>query len=191
MYDYLSGRVALRKPGYAVIDVGGVGYRVDITLSTYERLPREGAAKLFTYLKVTDDDLRLYGFLTEREREVFLKLVEGIQQLGPSKAIAILSSVSPEELMRAIEEGDVGYLRRIKGVGEKIANRLIVELKGKLPPEAGIGAGGTSMNDEAVRAMMSLGYDRKPAEEAVRRAQKDLGEKATMEDLIRRSLQHV
>ena len=191
MYDYLSGRVAVRKPGYAVIDAGGVGYRVEITLSTFERLPREGTAKLFTYLKVTDDDLRLYGFLTEREREVFLKLVEGIQQLGPSKAIAILSSVSPEELMRAIEEGDVAYLRRIKGVGEKIANRLIVELKGKLPPEAGMGAEGASMNDEAVRAMMSLGYDRKPAEDAVRRAKKDLGEKATMEDLIRRSLQHV
>jgi holliday junction DNA helicase RuvA len=191
VYDYLSGRVAVRKPGYAVIDSGGVGYRVEITLSTYERLPREGAAKLFTYLKVSDDDLRLYGFLTEREREIFLKLVEGIQQLGPAKAIAILSTVSPEELMRAIDQGDVAFLKRIKGVGEKIANRLVVELKGKLPAEAGMGAEGASMNDEAVRAMVSLGYDRKPAEDAVRRAHKDLGEKATVEDLIRRSLQHV
>ena len=191
MYDFLSGRVAARKPTYAVIDAGGVGYRVEITLSTFERLPREGAVKLFTYLKVTDDDLRLYGFLTEREREVFLKLVEGVQQLGPSKAIAILSTVSPEELMRAIDEGDVAYLRRIKGVGEKIANRLVVELKGKLPPAAGLDGGGTSKNDEAVRAMMSLGYDRKPSEEAVRRALKYLGEKSTVEDVIRRSLQHV
>jgi Holliday junction DNA helicase RuvA len=191
VYDYLSGRVAVRKPGHAVIDVGGVGYRVEITLSTFERLPREGSVRLFTYLKVSDDDLRLYGFLTEREREVFLKLVEGIQQLGPAKAIAILSTVSPEELMRAIDQGDVAFLRRIKGVGEKIANRLVVELKGKLPPEAGLGAAGASMNDEAVRAMMSLGYDRKPAEEAVRRAMKDAGDKATVEDVIRRSLQHV
>ena len=191
MYDFLSGRVAVRKPTYAVIDVGGVGYRVEITLSTFERLPREGAVKLFTYLKVSDDDLRLYGFLSEREREVFLKLVEGVQQLGPAKAIAILSTVSPEELMRAIDEGDVAYLRRVKGVGEKIANRLVVELKGKLPPAAGLDAGGTSKNDEAVRAMMSLGYDRKPSEEAVRRALKDLGEKSSVEDVIRRSLQHV
>lgn len=191
MYDFLSGRVAVRKPTYAVIDVGGVGYKVEITLSTFERLPREGAAKLFTYLKVTDDDLRLYGFLTEREREVFLKLIEGVQQLGPSKAIAILSSVSPEALMRAIEEGDVGTLKRIKGVGEKIANRLVVELKGKLPAEAGVGGAAASMNDEAVRALMSLGYDRKPSEEAVRRAMKDLGDKAAVEDVLRRSLQHV
>lgn len=191
MYDFLSGRIAARKPGYAVVDVAGVGYRVEITLSTFERLPREGSVKLYTYLKVTDDDLRLYGFLNEREREVFLKLVEGIQQLGPSKAIAILSAVSPEELMRAIDEGDVNTLKRIKGVGEKIANRLVVELKGKLPPEAGMGGEGASKNDEAVRAMMSLGYDRKPAEEAVRRAMKDLGEKSTVEDVIRRSLQHV
>lgn len=191
MYDFLSGRLAVRKPGYAVIDAGGVGYKVEITLSTFERLPRDGTVKLYTYLKVADDDLRLYGFLTEREREVFLKLVEGIQQLGPAKAIAILSTVSPEELMKAIDQGDVAFLRRIKGVGEKIANRLIVELKGKLPAEAGMGADGSSMNEEAVRAMMSLGYDRKPAEEAVRRSVKDLGPKATVEDVIRRSLQHV
>lgn len=191
MFDFLSGRIAARKPAYAVVDVNGVGYRVEITLSTFERLPREGGVKLFTYLKVSDDDLRLYGFLTEREREVFLKLVEGVQQLGPAKAVAILSSVSPEELMRAIDEGDVNFLKRIKGVGEKIANRLVVELKGKLPPEAGMGSESASKNDEAVRAMMSLGYDRKPAEEAVRRALKDLGEKSSVEDVIRRSLQHV
>ena len=191
MFDFLSGRLAARKPAYAVVDVNGVGYRVEITLSTFERLPREGSVKLFTYLKVSDDDLRLYGFLTEREREVFLKLVEGVQQLGPAKAVAILSSVSPEELMRAIDEGDVNFLKRIKGVGEKIANRLVVELKGKLPPEAGMGTEASSKNDEAVRAMMSLGYDRKPAEEAVRRALKDLGEKSSVEDVIRRSLQHV
>lgn len=191
MFDFLSGRIAARKPAYAVVDVNGVGYRVEITLSTFERLPREGGVKLFTYLKVSDDDLRLYGFLTEREREVFLKLVEGVQQLGPAKAVAILSSVSPEELMRAIDEGDVNFLKRIKGVGEKIANRLVVELKGKLPPEAGIGSEAASKNDEAVRAMMSLGYDRKPAEDAVRRALKELGEKSSVEDVIRRSLQHV
>jgi Holliday junction DNA helicase RuvA len=191
VFDFLSGRIAARKPAYAVVDVNGVGYRVEITLSTFERLPREGSVKLFTYLKVSDDDLRLYGFLTEREREVFLKLVEGVQQLGPAKAVAILSSVSPEELMRAIDEGDVNFLKRIKGVGEKIANRLVVELKGKLPPEAGIGSEAASKNDEAVRAMMSLGYDRKPAEDAVRRAVKDLGEKSSVEDVIRRSLQHV
>ena len=70
MFDYLSGRLALRKPSYAVVDVGGVGYRVEISLSTYRKLPREGSVKLLTYLRVSEDDLRLYGFATEREREL-------------------------------------------------------------------------------------------------------------------------
>lgn len=191
MYDYLSGRIAVRKPTYAVIDAGGVGYRVEIPLSTYEKLPREGSAKLYTYLKVTDDDLRLFGFATEREREIFLRLVEGVQQLGPSKAVAILSSVSAEELSRAIEEGDVAFLKNIKGVGEKIANRLVVELKGKLPAAAGKGEAAASLTKDAVTALQALGYDRRQAEEAVRRAQRDLGGEAPVEDVIKRSLAHV
>ncbi len=191
MYDYLSGRIAVRRPTYAVLDAGGVGYRVEIPLSTYEKLPREGPAKLFTWLKVSDDDLRLYGFATEREREIFLRLVEGVQQLGPSKALAILSSVSAEELSRAIEEGDVAFLRGIKGVGEKIANRLVVELKGKLPAAAGKGEAAASLTKDAVTALQSLGYDRRQAEEAVRRAQRDLGGEAAVEEIIKRSLAHV
>jgi len=191
MYEFLSGKLAVRRPGLAVVDVGGVGYRVEIPLSTYEKLTREGAVKLFTWLKVSDDDLRLYGFLTEREREVFLKLVEGVQQLGPAKAIAILSAVTPEQLLQAVEAGDVAFLRGVKGIGEKIANRLIVELKGKLPAAAGKDGAEPSMNEEAIRAMVSLGYERRPAEEAVRRAVRELGAKAAVEDVIRRSLSHV
>jgi len=191
VYDFLSGRVAVRKPDYAVLDVNGVGYRVEIPLSTYEKLPREGVVKLFTYLRVSDDDLRLYGFLTEREREIFLKLVESVQQLGPAKAISILSSVSPEALARAIEEEDVAFLRNIKGIGEKIAHRLIVELKGKLPSAAGKDDSGSSTSKDAVGALVSLGYDRRQAEEAVRRALKDVKGEASVEEVIKRSLTHV
>ena len=191
MYDFLCGRIAQRKPSYAVIDVGGVGYRIEIPLSTYEKMPREGTVKLFTFLRVSDDDLRLYGFLTEREREIFLKLVEGVQQLGPAKAITILSSVSPEALARAIDEEDVPFLRNIKGIGEKIAHRLIVELKGKLPSGAGNEGGDSSTSKDAVAALVSLGYDRRQADEAVRRALKDLKVDATVEDVIKRSLTHV
>lgn len=191
MYDYVSGRLAARKPSYAVIDVGGVGYRIEIPLSTYEKLPREGAVKLFTWLRVSDDDQRLYGFASERERELFLKLVESVQQLGPAKAITILSSVSTDALARAIEEGDVAFLKNIKGIGEKIANRLIVELKGKLPSEAGKDGGEPSTTKDAVAALVTLGYDRRQAEEAVRRAQKDLKGGAAVEDVIKRSLLHV
>ena len=191
MYDYLAGRLTVRKPSYAVVEAGGVGYRVEIPLSTYEKLPRDGDVRLFTFLKVSDDDMRLYGFLTEREREIFLRLVEGVQQLGPSKAIAILSSVSPDGLARAIEEGDVTFLKNIRGIGEKIANRLIVELRGKLPAAAGKEGPESSITRDAVAALVGLGYDRRQAEEAVRRACKDLGEKAAIEDLIKRSLANV
>jgi Holliday junction DNA helicase RuvA len=191
MFDYLSGRLAVRKPTYAVVDVGGVGYRVEIPLSTYEKLPRDGDVRLLTWLKVSDDDLRLYGFATEREREIFLRLVNGIQNLGPSKAIAILSSASPDELIRAVEEGDTAFLKNIRGVGEKIANRLVVELRGKLPADAGKDSPASSLTQDAVSVLVGLGYDRRQAEEAVRRARKDLGEKTTIEDLIKRSLAHV
>lgn len=191
MYDYLSGKLAVRKPSYAVVEAGGVGYRVEIPLSTYEKLPRDGPVKLFTWLRVTDDDLRLYGFATEREREIFLRLVEGVQQLGPSKAVAILSSVSPEELARAIEEGDVAFLKNIRGIGEKIANRLVVELKGKLPAAAGKEPPEASLSRDAVAALVSLGFDRRQSEEAVRRARKEVGADGAVEELIKRSLAHV
>lgn len=191
MYEYLTGRLVVRKPSYAVVDVGGVGYRVEIPVSTYERLPREGVVRLFTYLRVSEDGHRLYGFATETEREIFLRLVEGVQQLGPAKAVSILSSCTPEDLRRAIEEGDVAFLKNIRGVGEKIAHRLVVELRGKLP-EAGEKEGeGASLTKDAVGALVALGYDRRQAEEAVRRAQKDLGAGASVEEVIKRSLAHV
>lgn len=193
MYDFIQGRVVVRKPDFVVIEAGGVGYRIDIPLSTYEKLPREGTAKVFTYLKVAEDEHRLFGFATERERDTFLRLVQAVSGLGPSKAVAILSSVGVEELVRAIDEADVSFLKRIKGIGDKLANRLVVELKGKLPEAAAAGKGGdsTSMMKDAVQALVALGYDRAPAEEAVRRAQKELPREAPVEELIRRSLAHV
>lgn len=189
MYDYLSGRLAVRKPSYAVVDVNGVGYRVEIPLSTYEKLPREGAVKLLVYLRVTEDDHRLFGFLTERERELFLRLM-GVQQLGPSKAIAILSSIAPEPLARAIEAGDAAALKRVKGIGEKLANRLILELRGKLPEEAGKEGEAASIIRDVAGALVSLGYDRRAAEEAAGKAAK-AAPGAPVEDLIKRSLSYV
>ena len=190
MYEYLSGQLTLRKPGVAVIDVAGVGYRVEISLSTYRKLPREGSVKLLTYLKVAEDDLRIYGFATQQERELFLRLM-AVQSLGPSKAIAILSSVEAEELARAIEEGDVSLLQSVKGVGESIAKRLVVELKGKLPSDEGLDGEDTSLSKDAVEALVRLGYDRRLSADAVRRARRDLGDGVSVEEVIRRSLANV
>ena len=190
MYDYLKGKIVERKPDHVVIDVGGVGYRVDVSLSTYEKLPRSGEVKLLTYLRVSEDDHRLYGFATQAERELFLRLM-AVPQLGPSKAVAILSRATPEELTRAIEEGDLTKLKSIKGIGAKIASRLILELRGKLPDEAGKGADASSSTRDACSALVRLGIDRRQAEEAVGKAVKELGSDAAIEELIRRSLKHV
>jgi Holliday junction DNA helicase RuvA len=192
VYDFLSGTLAVRKPDHVVIDVGGAGYRVSIPFSTYKKLPRSGAVKVFTYLKVAEDDLRLFGFATEEERQVFLRLVESVPKLGPSKAIAILSSMEVGDLMRAVEEGDADAIRRVPGVGPKIANRLVVELKGRLPEaltSAGEGAVEASIVKDAVQALVSLGFDRTTAETTVRKARKGFDGEATVEDLLRKCLE--
>src|SRR5258705_2356146 len=107
MYDHLRGRLVSRKPTHLVIEAGGVGYRIDIPLSTYEAIPISGEVTVYTWLKVGEDALRLYGFATERERDLFQRLVDSVNGLGPARAVAILSNVSVAQLQRAIEEGDV------------------------------------------------------------------------------------
>jgi len=192
MIHHLSGTLVVKTPGYVVLESGGIGYRVDIPLSTYEKLPRAGPTKIFTWLKVSEDALRLYGFATEGERDFFVRLVESVGQLGPSKALTLLSASSVEELSHAIEKGDASFLKRIKGIGEKLANRLIVELKGKLPEElAGKEAVASSTSKDAVAALLALGYARPEAEEAVRRANRELTSDASLEDVVKRSLLHV
>ncbi len=193
MYDHLRGRIASRKPTHLVLDVAGVGYRVDIPLSTYEAIPASGEVTVFTYLKVAEDAMRLYGFATERERELFRRLVEGVTGLGPSKAVAILSNIGVADFQKAVEEGDAEALKRVKGIGDKLASRLIVELKGRLPDElaAGKGSEGASLERDATSALVALGYDPSSAGQAVRKARRDLGTGARVEDVIRRSLAHV
>ena len=191
MYDYLSGTLAVRKPNYVVIDAGGVGYRVEIPLSSFQKLPKNGSAKIFTYLKVAENDMKLYGFATERERDVFLRLIDGVPQLGPSKAIAILSSLGVDELMQAVEDGDPGVFRKVKGVGPKIANRLVLELKGTLPESldgAGTGDGEPSITRDAAQALISLGFDRVEAETRVRKARKGFKGDVSLEELLKKCL---
>ena len=193
MYDHLRGRIVARKPTHLVIEAGGVGYHVDIPLSTYEAMPASGEAVVYTYLKVAEDSMRLYGFATERDRDLFRRLVEGVTGLGPSKAIAILSNIGVGDLQKAIEEGDAATLKRVKGIGDKLASRLIVELKGRLPDEmaAGKGSEAASLERDATSALVALGYDASEAGQAVRKARRDLGTDARVEDVIRRSLAHV
>ena len=192
MYDFLKGEVAIRKPGVLVLDVNGVGYRLDISLPTYEALPPSGSALIHTWLKVAESEMRLFGFATERERDLFVRLVGSVKNLGPAKAISMISHAGVEGLIGAIEGGDASCLMATRGIGPKMAKRLVVELQGKLPDSvAGVAGEDTSSSMEAIMALQNLGYDRKEAQHAVQRAASRLPKETPLEDLIKQSLENV
>ncbi len=193
MYHHLSGKLVSKTPALAVVDVGGVGYEVTIPLSTYERLPAEGAAvQLLTHLVVREDALRLFGFLTAEERELFRMLI-GVSGIGPMLATAVLSGTSVETVKQAVMTGDAVLLKKIRGIGSKTAERMVLELKGpisRLGVRAGAAALGTGDGGamDAVSGLVSLGFARVKAEESVALARRKLGKDAAVEALVREAL---
>jgi len=191
----LAGRLARKSPGAVLVDVGGVGYQVLVPLSTFYALPSEGEpAVLEVSTQVREDAIQLFGFATERERELFELLIT-VSKIGPKLAVGILSGMAVGDLAAAISAGDVARLSTVPGVGAKTAERLVLELRGKvLPPAerehpaapAGLGAGEREAVDDAVAALANLGYRAKDAERAVGRAAREGAR--TIEDLIRRAL---
>jgi len=190
MYDYIRGRLVSRKPTEVVLDAGGVGYKFHVPFSTFEELPAQGEVTLLAHLYVREDEMRLYGFASSEERDLF-DLLMSVRGVGPGTAIAILSGASVGDFKRAIMAEDVESLQEIKGVGKKIAQRLILELKGVLPQlEPGtekVDAMPAPMRD-AMAALVSLGYQPPAAQAAVSAAAQRLGKDATLEALIRESL---
>ncbi|MBI4667129.1 MAG: Holliday junction branch migration protein RuvA [Nitrospinae bacterium] len=177
MIAHISGRLIQKKPAHAVVEAGGVGYLLFISLQTYYVLPEEGAAvSLHVHTSVREDAINLFGFISAREREVFEKLI-GVNKVGPKMAITILSGMPCEEFANAVQNRDVARLSLIPGIGRKTAERLIVELADKLSaadfaPVGGSGvSGGTSaLNNDTVEALISLGYGRAEAVRAAREA---------------------
>lgn len=192
MIALLEGTLVEKAPGTAVILAGGVGYAISIPLSTFDVLPATGeTARVFTYLHVREDALLLFGFGTREERSTFEKMI-AISGIGPKLALAILSSMPPSELVVAIETGQTGRLNKISGVGKKTAERLVLELKGKLGEVdlAALAANGevTPRDEEAVSALISLGFSRTLAEKAVVKAAGKTDEKLNTSELVRRAL---
>lgn len=196
MYDYIEGVMAAKSPVHAVIEANGIGYRVTIPLSTFEVIPNSGRVKLMTYLHVREDILRLFGFATEKERALFMRLIS-VSGIGPSMALSVLNGLPVDEFRRAVAGEDAAVLCRIKGVGRKTAERIIVELKREMERElvqeraegtAVLTAGVTS---DAVAAMLALGYTRSAAESAVARALKKTGKDAALEQVVRTALQEI
>ncbi len=200
MYHYLTGKVAEKTPTAVILDVNGVGYEVRISVNTFSSLPGLGqSAKLLTYFVVREDAQLLYGFATEDERELF-KLLLSVSGIGPKMAITLLSGMTIAELKAAIRESSLAVLTSITGIGRKTAERVVVELKDKLPREAGKDSKDIihdmSVSDQivedAVQALVALGYTKQKAKEVVQKVLKEsLGKKLTVEDIIRTALKHV
>jgi Holliday junction DNA helicase RuvA len=192
MIASVRGRVLAREPAL-VVEVGGVGFAVQVSARTAAQVPSIGeSVALFTYLHVREDALQLYGFGSEDERGLFLQLL-GVNGVGPRVALTLLSSAPLEELLRAVHDGDESYLVRLPGVGKKTAARMVVELQGKLPVRGAaaraVDARG-ALFEEAILALVSLGLTQRAAQEAVDRVRsKGVADGARVEEVVKAALQ--
>jgi Holliday junction DNA helicase RuvA len=188
MYEFVRGVVRARDPASCVVEAGGIGYAVSVPLSTFERLPAPGGtATLLLHHVVREDGWRLFGFATEEERRLFRTCLD-VPGVGPVTALALLSGMKPADLAAAVAAGDVKALTRVKGVGKKTAERLVVELKDAMKDAAPGGAAAPPSGPlgEALRALEALGLTPDEAESRLRRQPADA--KATVGDLVRRAL---
>ncbi|MEM1060073.1 MAG: Holliday junction branch migration protein RuvA [Verrucomicrobiota bacterium] len=196
MIAFLAGRVVEAYPTHVLLDVNGVGYEALIPMSTYDRLPApDGKVKLLTHLAVREDAHTLYGFATPEERDLFRLLCTHVTGVGPKLALAVLSGTTAVAFKGAVVAGDAAALARIKGLGKKTAERIIVELRDKVgvsaaweaaSAEAALSPEEQHLND-AVLALISLGYKQAEAHKAVKEVIKRQPEAET-EDLIREAL---
>jgi len=168
MIGYLKGNIISSKPTKVVIDVNGVGYVVNISISTFEKISGKEEVSLFIYTNVREDAILLFGFFTEEEKEMF-ELLIGVNGIGPKIALNILSSIQYGDLKYAIETSDVSRIVAVPGIGRKSAERLMLELKGKVGslPGASVSSAANSARNEAVLALGALGYNIKTAEKVV------------------------
>ena len=170
MIGRLSGRLAARNPPQVLLDVGGVGYEVDVPMSTFFNLPAPGEpVQLLTHMVVREDAHLLYGFLTEGERATFRELVK-ISGVGPRTALSILSGLSVADLSQAVSRQEAGRLVKVPGIGKKTAERLLLELKGKLGPDLALPAAAAASDAQAdiAQALVALGYNERDANAALK-----------------------
>jgi Holliday junction DNA helicase RuvA len=199
MITFLSGKLVSALPTQAVIDVGGVGYEVFIPLSSYDRLPDVGEPiRILTHLAVREDAHVLYGFMTTAERDLFRLLVNNVTGIGPKLALAVLSGMTVNNFKAAVVNSDVASLSKISGLGKKTAERIVLELKDKLGVAAAWEAASAvhaptpeqEQANEAVLALIALGYKQVEAHKTVRDLQQK-GEAKSAEDLVKLALKRV
>jgi holliday junction DNA helicase RuvA len=197
MITFLHGKLIEALPTQVTVDVNGVGYEALIPLSSFDKLPLPGQSiKLLTQLVVREDAHTLYGFMTSEERDLFRLLVHTVSGIGPKTALNVLSGISVAAFRGAVASGDLKSLSKISGVGKKTAERIVVELKDKIGMagawEAASAKHGLSPDEQrindAVLALVALGFKQIEAHDSVRAAQAVLGTQATVEELVRACL---
>lgn len=201
MIAYLSGKILEKHTNTVIVDVGGVGYEVFIPLSTFYELGDAGSdVQLRIYTSVREDAIQLFGFKTAREKEIYLRLIS-VQGVGAKSGITMLSGMSADEIIAAIRTENLAKLTAIPGVGKKTAERLVVELRDKISELAkGIsaessmsaiaGVGADSVFDDALSALVNLGYQKNAAEKALQQAKQD-GTELSVQKLLRAALQRL
>ncbi|MEO9483479.1 MAG: Holliday junction branch migration protein RuvA [Ekhidna sp.] len=194
MITYLKGRLAFKDPTHLVIDVGGVGYEVKISLITYAQVKDKEDILIQTYLHVKEDSHTLFGFFEQSEKKRFLDLLS-INGVGPSTALMILSSLDAKELQAAIVQEDVKTIQSVKGIGGKTAQRIILELKDKMKKEGLLDKSveikprfDNTLRFEALSALTTLGINKSAAEKTVDKILKEYGDEIKLEQLIKQAL---
>lgn len=194
MIAYVSGRLVEKEATHVVVETGGIGYFIHISLNTYSSLSGDEKCKLYTYFHVKEDIQALYGFFTKNEKVIFQHLIS-ISGIGPNTAMVMLSSLSPEEVQHAIVSEDVRTIQAVKGIGAKTAQRVILELKDKLSKEQLEHTGKSSpissyntVKQEALSALITLGITKATAEKSIEKIIKTSGDNLTLEELIKLAL---
>ncbi|WP_316825641.1 Holliday junction branch migration protein RuvA [Pedobacter miscanthi] len=191
MYAYIDGKLTFKNPAYVVVEAGGIGYHINISLNTYSALGDAERCKLYTWLHVKEDAHTLYGFADEGERRLFLHLIS-VSGIGPNTGRMMLSSITPVEIQTAIVKADLPLIQRIKGIGAKTAQRLVLELQDKLKKE---GADSlismpqhNTVKDEALSALVMLGFAKQTAEKTIDQILKVTEGTLSVEQLIKQAL---
>lgn len=194
MIDYIRGRVISKSPTRLILEVAGIGFLLHIPLSTCERIPSQGEVTILTQLFIREDQLKIFGFASEEERNLF-QLLLSVNGIGPNTAITILSGSTVDDVKHAIVTENARALEKIKGIGKKTAERIILELKETIKQTAvslpeGMDIQQRAVISDAIMALVSLGYGRAIAEKAVNEAIKKLKAIDNIEELVRESLKY-
>ena len=191
MYEFITGDIVEKTPTYIILETGNVGYFINISLFTYSLLPDQKPCQLFIHQIVREDAHILFGFINKEEREVFRQLIS-VSGVGANTARLILSSLSPVEIQQAINEGNVLELQKIKGIGAKSAQRIIIDLKGKISMASEMDhlfpSKSNTIMEESLSALVNLGFAKKTVEKVLEQILKGENDQITVEALIKEAL---